>query len=249
MNFLEMKDIKKSFGSRTIIKGIDLDVKEGEVLVIIGPSGSGKSTLLRLATNLEEIDSGFIKYKNEYMCWTEKNGNVKYNEKKVLNEINKYYGFVFQNFNLFNNLSVFDNLKIGLKEVLNLYENEANEKVKETLDKLGLREYSDYDVSKLSGGQKQRVSIGRAVVMDSEIIFFDEPTSALDPTLTNEVFESIKKLKRENKTLVVVTHEMDFAKKIADRLIFMKDGLIIEQGSLEELENSKNIDVKKFLKS
>lgn len=248
MNLLTMNNIKKSFGEDVIIKNISLEVKEGEVLVLIGPSGSGKSTLIRCATNLEKIDEGEIKYKEDYLVKME-SGSPKYAEGEKLKEINKNYGMVFQDYNLFPHLSVMENITLAPKMLLNKSKKEIENYAIELLTKMGLEEKVDTYPYQLSGGQQQRVSIARALAMDPKVLFFDEPTSALDPELTEGVLKVIKELAEEKHTMVIVTHEMEFARQVADKIIFMDDGYIIEEGSPDDIIlNPKEDRTKKFLK-
>lgn len=248
MNLLTMNNIKKSFGEDVIIKNISLEVKEGEVLAIIGPSGSGKSTLIRCATNLEKIDEGEIKYKEDYLVKME-SGSPKYAEGEKLKEINKNYGMVFQDYNLFPHLSVMENITLAPKMLLNKSKKEIENYAIEILTKMGLEEKVDTYPYQLSGGQQQRVSIARALAMDPKVLFFDEPTSALDPELTEGVLKVIQELAEEKHTMVIVTHEMEFARQVADKIIFMDDGYIIEEGSPDDIIlNPKEDRTKKFLK-
>lgn len=248
MNLLTMNNIKKSFGEDVIIKNISLEVKEGEVLVLIGPSGSGKSTLIRCATNLEKIDEGEIKYKEDYLVKME-SGSPKYAEGEKLKEINKNYGMVFQDYNLFPHLSVMENITLAPKMLLNKSKKEIENYAIELLTKMGLEEKVDTYPYQLSGGQQQRVSIARALAMDPKVLFFDEPTSALDPELTEGVLKVIKELAEEKHTMVIVTHEMEFARQVADKIIFMDEGYIIEEGSPDDIIlNPKEDRTKKFLK-
>lgn len=222
MSLLEMKNIKKSFDGLEVLKDISLTVEEGEVLGIIGPSGSGKSTLLRCATNLETIDSGEIHYKGEF-------------------------GLVFQNFNLFPHFSVLKNITDAPIKVQKRDKKEVYAEAKELLRKMGLEDKADAYPYQLSGGQQQRVSIARALAMNPQILFFDEPTSALDPELTGEILRVIKTLAAEHMTMVIVTHEMNFAKNVADHIIFMDNGYIAEQGTPEEVFGSDNTRMQEFL--
>lgn len=222
MSLLEMKNIKKSFNGIEVLKDISLKVDKGEVLCIIGPSGSGKSTLLRCATDLEKQDSGIISYKGSY-------------------------GLVFQNFNLFPHHSVIKNITNAPIKVQKRNKEEVYEDARELLKKMGLEDKENAYPCELSGGQQQRVSIARALAMNPDILFFDEPTSALDPELTGEILKVIKDLANEHMTMVIVTHEMDFAKKVADYIIFMDNGYIEEQGTPEEVFSSENTRMKEFL--
>ncbi len=247
MNVLEMKNIKKSFNKEGVLKDISISVKEGEVVAIIGSSGSGKSTLIRCAVDLEKIDSGEIKYGKSTLAYT-KNEEVIYAKGEEYKIINNKYGMVFQNFNLFPNLSVYENIVLAPKMVLKKEEDEIKNIVLNIKEKMNLKGKEEAYPFSLSGGQKQRVSIARALAMNPSIIFFDEPTSALDPELTLEVLKVIKQLAEEKTTMVIVTHEMSFAKEIADRVIFMDNGYIVEEGLAEEvLINPKNNRTKEFL--
>ena len=235
MNLLEINHLKKSYGGLTVIKDISLSVKEGEVVSIIGPSGSGKSTLLRCATMLEKMDSGELIYLSEKAAWNGSDGKSVYAGNKELKRIHRYYGLVFENFNLFPHFSV-------LKNVM-----EAEKTARELLSQLGLADKADAYPYQLSGGQQQRVSIARALALKPKILFFDEPTSALDPELTVEVLKVIKSLAQQKMTMIIVTHEMQFARELSDRIIFMEDGRIQAQGTPEELFATENARVREFI--
>lgn len=222
MSLLEIKNLKKSFNDNVVLKDISLNVEKGEVLAIIGPSGSGKSTLLRCITDLEQEDSGVIKFDGTF-------------------------GLVFQNFNLFPHHSVMKNITNAPMKVQKRDKKEVFEHARELLKKMGLEDKEDAYPCELSGGQQQRVSIARALAMNPDILFFDEPTSALDPELTGEILEVIRDLAAENMTMVIVTHEMAFARNVADTIIFMDDGVIVEEGSPEEVFSSDNKRMKEFL--
>ncbi|MBQ8923592.1 MAG: amino acid ABC transporter ATP-binding protein [Lachnospiraceae bacterium] len=244
--YLEMNNIKKSFGDLQVLEDISLKVEEGEVLSIIGPSGSGKSTLLRIATMLETMDSGSLKYMGEEAASAE-NGIVKYAKPTQLKEIKKYFGLVFQNFNLFPHKSVMQNLIDAPVHVQKRDKHEVVEEARALLSKMGLSDKEEYYPSQLSGGQQQRVAIARALALKPKVLFFDEPTSALDPELTGEVLKVIKSLAEEKMTMVIVTHEMSFAQNISNRIIFMDKGVIAVQGKPEEVFNSDNPRMQEFL--
>ena len=222
MSLLEMKHIKKSFDGIEVLKDISLKVDEGEVLGIIGPSGSGKSTLLRCATNLETQDSGEIHYEGTF-------------------------GLVFQNFNLFPHFSVMKNITDAPIKVQKRNKEEVYKEARELLKKMGLEDKENAYPHQLSGGQQQRVSIARALAMRPDILFFDEPTSALDPELTGEILKVIKALASEHMTMVIVTHEMNFARNVSDHIIFMDKGVIAEYGTPEEVFGSSNERMKELL--
>ncbi len=222
MHLLEIKNLKKSFQELEVLRGISLTVEEGEVLAIIGPSGSGKSTLLRCATNLEKPDEGEIIYQGEY-------------------------GLVFQNFNLFPHYSVLKNITDAPIRVQKRDKDEVYREAKELLKKMGLEEKAEAYPYQLSGGQQQRVSIARALAKHPDILFFDEPTSALDPELTGEILKVIKDLAAEKMTMVIVTHEMSFAKNVADHIIFMDNGCIEMEGIPDEVFDSENERLKEFI--
>lgn len=246
MNLLEMNHIKKGFGDLEVLKDISLTVNEGDVLSIIGPSGSGKSTLLRCATMLERIDDGEIIYLGEKAAGS-KNGKAEYAKVSELKRIHGYFGLVFQNFNLFPHYSVIQNITDAPLRVQKRNRDEVFREAKELLQKMGLSDKADVYPHQLSGGQQQRVSIARALAMKPKILFFDEPTSALDPELTGEILKIIKNLAAEKMTMVIVTHEMNFAKNVSDYVIFMDKGVIAEEGTPEEVFNSDNQRMKEFL--
>ena len=232
MNVLEINHVKKSFNDSTlhVLKDITLTVAKGEVVAIIGPSGSGKSTLLRCATLLTEMDSGDLLYSGDYAAKNNEQGKSVYADKRELKKIRSRFGLVFQNFNLFPHYTVLKNLTDAPIHVLGRSKEDAVKKAMELLGKMGLADKADAYPCQLSGGQQQRVAIARALAMEPEILFFDEPTSALDPELTGEILKVIRQLAEEHMTMVIVTHEMSFARDVADRVIFMADGVIVEQG-------------------
>ena len=245
-NFLEIKNLKKAFGELEVIKDISLSVKEGEVLSIIGPSGSGKSTLLRCATMLEKMDSGTLSFMGEHAAW-EEDGKCVYASKADLKRIRKYYGLVFQNFNLFPHYTVLKNIIDAPMSVDKVSKEEAVERAMKLLAQLGLSDKADSYPYQLSGGQQQRVSIARALALQPKILFFDEPTSALDPELTGEVLRVIRQLAEEKMTMIIVTHEMQFARELSDRIIFMEQGVICQEGTPEEIFENPNPRVKEFI--
>ena len=246
-SILEMHDIKKTFGDLEVLKGINLEVGKGEVVAIIGPSGGGKSTLLRCATTLEKIDSGKIVIAGDTLCDTP-NDRAVYADKKMMLEIRSKFGLVFQNFNLFPHFSVRRNITEALIHVHKESKEEADAICDGLLKKMELYEKADAYPCNLSGGQQQRVSIARALAANPDIIFFDEPTSALDPELTKGVLKVIKDLAQEHMTMVIVTHEMTFARDVADRIVFMDGGVIVEEGPAYDLvTNPKEERTKAFL--
>ena len=242
---LEMKNIEKSFYKRgdvnktspkiNVLRDISFTVDKGEVVSIIGPSGSGKSTLLRCATFLETVDSGEIYYMEQPAVTKDEYGNTHYVSAAELKAIKSYYGLVFQQFNLFPHYSVLKNLMDAPVNVQKRDKKEVKAECMELLRKMGLEDRADAYPFQLSGGQQQRVAIARALAMKPEILFFDEPTSALDPELTGEVLKVIRSLAEQNTTMVIVTHEMAFARDVADQVIFMDGGHILEQGSAEQV--------------
>jgi len=250
MNLLEINHMKKGFDGVGVLKDISLSVKEGEVVSIIGPSGSGKSTLLRCATMLETMDDGELIYLNEKAAWSttdSKGTHSVYASKSDLKRIHKHFGLVFQNFNLFPHYNVLKNIMDAPMSVDKVSKKEAQARADKLLKQLGLEDKADAYPCQLSGGQQQRVSIARALALQPKILFFDEPTSALDPELTGEVLRVIKELAAENMTMIIVTHEMQFAKELSDRIIFMEQGLIQEQGTPEEIFTSQNGRVREFI--
>ena len=246
MSILSVKNLEKKFGDLTVLKDISFDINDGEIISIIGSSGSGKSTLLRCMNQLETITSGTITIDGKTLVET-KNGAPVYAGKDILKEILMETGFVFQNFNLFPHNSVLRNVMEAPVCVAGVPKKQAEEKARELLKKLGLETKADAYPCELSGGQSQRVSIARALALEPKILFFDEPTSALDPELTGEVLKVIKSLTDLNITMVIVTHEMAFAKEISDRIIFMDKGVIIEDASPDEVFSSDNERTREFL--
>ena len=236
MSMIEIKGLKKSFGNLEVLKGIDQNVEEGEVLCIVGPSGSGKSTMLRCINRLEEPTAGEIYIDGELV--TDKN----------IDSMRTKMGMVFQSFNLFPHKSVLENLTIGPLNVKKVNEAEIKEKAMKLLERVGLAEKANEYPRNLSGGQQQRVAIARALAMDPEVILFDEPTSALDPEMVGEVLDVMKDLAKEGMTMVVVTHEMGFAKEVANKVIFMDGGYIVEQGTPDAvLSHPQEARTKDFL--
>ena len=246
MSILSVKNLEKKFGDLTVLKNISFNINDGEIISIIGSSGSGKSTLLRCMNQLETITSGTITIDGKTLVET-KNGTPVYAGKDVLKEILMETGFVFQNFNLFPHYSVLRNVMEAPVCVAGVPKKQAEEKARELLKKLGLETKADAYPCELSGGQSQRVSIARALALEPKILFFDEPTSALDPELTGEVLKVIKSLTDLHITMVIVTHEMAFAKEISDRIIFMDKGVIIEDASPDEVFSSNNERTREFL--
>lgn len=246
MSILSVKNLEKKFGDLTVLKDISFNINDGEIISIIGSSGSGKSTLLRCMNQLETITSGTITIDGKILVET-KNGAPVYADKDILKEILMETGFVFQNFNLFPHYSVLRNVMEAPVCVAGVPKKQAEEKARELLKKLGLETKADAYPCELSGGQSQRVSIARALALEPKILFFDEPTSALDPELTGEVLKVIKSLTDLNITMVIVTHEMAFAKEISDRIIFMDKGVIIEDASPDEVFSSDNERTREFL--
>ena len=236
---IEINHLSKAFGHNVVLKDINAKFYQGEVVCVIGSSGSGKSTMLRCLNLLETPTSGDILFKNESII-----------TKKI--DINKYrskVGMCFQSFNLFNNMTVLQNCMIGQQKVLKRPKEEAKKIAIEFLAKVNMAAYINANVTLLSGGQKQRVAIARALAMSPEVLLFDEPTSALDPEMVGEVLDVIKNLANEKMTMIIVTHEMDFARQLADRVMFMDQGVIAEEGSSEKIFSSpENIRTKEFLK-
>ena len=231
---LEMRDIHKSFSELQVLKGVDLTVDKGQVVSIIGPSGSGKSTLLRCATFLETIDRGSITYLDRKAAWTE-GDKARYVSSSALRSIRSYYGLVFQQFNLFPHFTVMKNICDAAMVVQKRNKKEVEEMAYSLLEKMSLADKAYAYPCQLSGGQQQRVSIVRALMLNPKILFFDEPTSALDPELTGEVLRVIRWLAEQKMTMVIVTHEMPFARAVSDHVIFMADGVVVESGSPEQV--------------
>ena len=235
---INVRNLYKSFGKNEVLKDINETIKKGEVVVIIGPSGSGKSTFLRCLNLLEEPTSGVINFEGEDI--TDKNVDI--------NKIREKMGMVFQQFNLFPHKTVMENLTIGPTKIKNISNGDAVKKGSELLEKVGLLDKKNVYPNSLSGGQKQRIAIARALAMEPDVMLFDEPTSALDPEMVGEVLGVMKSLAKDGMTMVVVTHEMGFAKEVGDRILFMDEGRIIEEGTPEEIfQNPKNSRTKEFL--
>ncbi|EOU2059527.1 amino acid ABC transporter ATP-binding protein [Clostridium perfringens] len=235
---INVRNLYKSFGKNEVLKDINETIKKGEVVVIIGPSGSGKSTFLRCLNLLEEPTSGVINFEGEDI--TDKNVDI--------NKIREKMGMVFQQFNLFPHKTVMENLTIGPTKIKEISNDEAIKKGSELLEKVGLLDKKNVYPNSLSGGQKQRIAIARALAMEPDVMLFDEPTSALDPEMVGEVLGVMKSLAKDGMTMVVVTHEMGFAREVGDRILFMDEGRIIEEGTPEEIfQNPKNSRTKDFL--
>jgi putative lysine transport system ATP-binding protein len=238
MNIIEIKNLHKSYGLEKVLKGIDLLITKGEIVSIIGQSGSGKSTLLRCINFLEQPSSGEILFE----------GKNHFTNHANLQKLRTKITMVFQSFNLFENLSVLDNLTLAPKKVLKKTKVETNKKALETLALVNMQDFANKYPKQLSGGQKQRVAIARALMMNPEVILFDEPTSALDPEMVGEVLETIKDLAKTKITMIIVTHEMSFAKEVSDRVIFMNEGVVHEQGKpMEIFTNPKEKRTIEFL--
>ncbi|MBW6410224.1 amino acid ABC transporter ATP-binding protein [Clostridium weizhouense] len=233
---IHVKDLHKSFGKNKVLTGIDDHIKKGEVVVVIGPSGSGKSTFLRCLNLLEEPTSGTIEFEGKNITSSDVN----------INKMREKMGMVFQQFNLFPHKTVLQNINLAPVKVKGLSNEEATRKSMELLDKVGLKDKANAYPSSLSGGQKQRIAIARALAMEPDVMLFDEPTSALDPEMVGEVLNVMKDLAKEGMTMVVVTHEMGFAREVGDRIVFMDGGNIIEEGTPEQVfkspQNSRTID-------
>lgn len=236
---IQIKNLHKEFDKVGVLHNIDLDIYPGEVVCIIGASGSGKSTLLRCINLLNEPDSGQIIFEETDI--TSPNANI--------NALRTQLGMVFQSFNLFNNLNVIDNTTLALRKVLHMPKQTAQERALNLLDQVGLKSFANANVATLSGGQKQRVAIARALAMEPKVMLFDEPTSALDPEMVGEVLQVMRKLANEDMTMVIVTHEMQFAREVASRVIYMDAGKIVEQGSPEQIFTAPKMErTKEFLK-
>jgi len=249
MAVFEMQNARKAFGALEVLKGVSLKVEKGEVVSIIGPSGGGKSTMLRCATLLETMDGGTLSY-GENVAAREENGKSVYAGRSALAQVRRQFGLVFQQFDLFPHYTVLKNVCDAPISVQKRDKAEVEAEAIALLDKMGLQGKENAYPYQLSGGQQQRVAIARALAMKPEILFFDEPTSALDPLLTGEVLRVIRSLAEEHMTMVIVTHEMPFARAVSDRVVFLDGGVIVEQGSPAQVfENPQQERTKEFLKS
>ncbi len=242
MALLEVKEIHKAFGGKEVLKGVNLKVKKGDVVSVLGPSGSGKTTLLRCINFLEQADRGTLVFdEKEYELSKISRGDIA--------DIRRKTGFVFQNFNLFANKTAIQNVTLGLTSARKIPKSEADKKAMDVLDKVGMAEFAGYFPGQLSGGQQQRVAIARALATDPEIIYFDEPTSALDPLLTGEVLQVMRSLAKEGMTMIVVTHELSFAREVSSHVVFMADGVVVEEGTPEEIFEAPSQErTKEFLR-
>lgn len=229
---ITVKNLKKSFGDNEVLKGIDYEIKQGEKIVIIGPSGSGKSTFLRCLNLLETPTEGEIYF----------DGQLITDKKCDINKVREHMGMVFQHFNLFNNKTILENITLAPVQLKIMNKEQANAKAMELLERVGLADKADAYPSHISGGQKQRAAIVRSLAMNPKVMLFDEPTSALDPEMVGEVLQVMKDLANEGMTMVVVTHEMGFAREVADRVIFMSDGVIVEEGTPEDIFENPQIE-------
>lgn len=238
---LKVDHIQKNFGTGDVLKGIDFQVEKGEVVAILGPSGSGKTTLLRCIAFLEKAESGIMQFDGRTV-------DLSRISKKDMHELRMHMGFVFQGFHLFRNMTVLENVMEGLTTARKVNRAEAEKIAREMIEKVGMSERIPFYPDQLSGGQQQRVAIARAIAINPDVILFDEPTSALDPELTGEVLDVMQKLAKEGTTMVVVTHEMSFARDVASRVVFMEDGLVVEEASAHDFfENPKMERTKQFL--
>lgn len=250
MTFVNMERIEKRFNNQTVLRDVSLKMNRGEIVSIIGPSGSGKSTFLRCLGQLETIDAGSITVDGTVLASTDANGTVNYASQETQHDLLLRMGMVFQSFNLFPHMTVLDNIMIAPRMVKGMKDDEILPIAERLLNKVGLWEKRDMYPSRLSGGQQQRVAIARALAMNPEIMLFDEPTSALDPELTGEVLKTIKQLADDHMTMIIVTHEMNFAREVSDRVIFMADGVIQEEGTPEQIfNNPQNDRTKAFLEN
>ncbi len=238
---LKVDHIQKNFGTGDVLKGIDFQVEKGEVVAILGPSGSGKTTLLRCIAFLEKAESGIMQFDGRTV-------DLSRISKKDMHELRMHMGFVFQGFHLFRNMTVLENVMEGLTTARKVNRAEAEKIAREMIEKVGMSERIPFYPDQLSGGQQQRVAIARAIAINPDVILFDEPTSALDPELTGEVLDVMQKLAKEGTTMVVVTHEMGFARDVASRVVFMEDGMVVEEASAHDFfENPKMERTKQFL--
>ena len=250
MTFVNMERIEKRFNNQIVLRDVSLKMNRGEIVSIIGPSGSGKSTFLRCLGQLETIDGGSITVDGTVLASTDANGTVNYASQETQHDLLLRMGMVFQSFNLFPHMTVLDNIMIAPRMVKGMKDDEILPIAERLLNKVGLWEKRDMYPSRLSGGQQQRVAIARALAMNPEIMLFDEPTSALDPELTGEVLKTIKQLADDHMTMIIVTHEMNFAREVSDRVIFMADGVIQEEGTPEQIfNNPQNDRTKAFLEN
>ena len=250
MTFVNMERIEKRFNNQTVLRDVSLKMDRGEIVSIIGPSGSGKSTFLRCLGQLETIDGGSITVDGTVLASTDANGTVNYASQETQHDLLLRMGMVFQSFNLFPHMTVLDNIMIAPRMVKGMKDDEILPIAERLLNKVGLWEKRDMYPSRLSGGQQQRVAIARALAMNPEIMLFDEPTSALDPELTGEVLKTIKQLADDHMTMIIVTHEMNFAREVSDRVIFMADGVIQEESTPEQIfNNPQNDRTKAFLEN
>lgn len=248
MSLLSIEHLKKSFNGNEVLSDISISVDEGEVLSILGPSGSGKSTLLRCATFLEKMDYGTLSYNGEFATVNDIKDPTKYADKDTIKKLKNNFGLVFQSFNLFPHYSVLKNLIDAPVSVQKRDKDEVTKEALALLEKVGLSDKKDAYPDQLSGGQKQRVAIARALAMKPKMLFFDEPTSALDPEITAGILKVMRQLADEKMTMVIVTHEIEFAKKVSDRVIFMDGGVIVEEGTpFHVIEHPTNERTKSFL--
>ncbi|WP_251422399.1 amino acid ABC transporter ATP-binding protein [Veillonella agrestimuris] len=248
MSFVNMEHIEKQFNNQSVLKDVSLQMNKGEIVSIIGPSGSGKSTFLRCLGQLETIDGGSIAVDGIVLASTDESGAVRYANKSTQQELLLRMGMVFQSFNLFPHMTVLENIMVAPRMVKGMKDADILPMAEQLLNKVGLWDKRDMYPSRLSGGQQQRVAIARALAMSPEIMLFDEPTSALDPELTGEVLKTIKQLADDNMTMIIVTHEMNFAREVSDRIIFMADGVIQEEGAPEQIfTNPQSPRTKAFL--
>ena len=249
MTFVNMERIEKRFNNQSVLRDVSLKMNRGEIVSIIGPSGSGKSTFLRCLGQLETIDGGSITVDGTVLASTDANGTVNYASQETQHDLLLRMGMVFQSFNLFPHMTVLDNIMIAPRMVKGMKDDEILPIAERLLNKVGLWEKRDMYPSRLSGGQQQRVAIARALAMNPEIMLFDEPTSALDPELTGEVLKTIKQLADDHMTMIIVTHEMNFAREVSDRVIFMADGYIVEEGApADVIDNPRNPRTQAFLR-